>query len=99
MSRSCSLDAHDRERSKQGTAPGSVVVPLNRESFVKQSERKGVATNQKSTMAAFTAPGEVANPIYIEDADPYPWPFNGNMQPSNTCIIVIGTIVLLNTSI
>ena len=96
MSRSCSLDAHDRERSKQGTAPGSVVVPLNRESFVCG---KGVATNQKSTMAAFTAPGEVTNPIYIEDADPYPWPFNGNMQPSNTCIIVIGTIMLLNTSI
>jgi hypothetical protein len=27
--------------------------------------------------------------FYI-DADPYKWPYNGNMTPSNTCIIVIG---------
>lgn len=24
------------------------------------------------------------------DADPYKWPFNGDLKPSNTCIIVIG---------
>jgi hypothetical protein len=24
------------------------------------------------------------------DADPYKWPFNGDLTPSNTCIIVIG---------
>jgi len=23
------------------------------------------------------------------DADPYPWPYNGNLKPSNTCLIVI----------
>ena len=42
-------------------------------------------------MAASIAPEDVTNPIYIEAADPYPWPFNGNMTPANTCIIVIGT--------
>ena len=43
------------------------------------------------TMASFTAPEDVMNPIYIDQADPYPWPFNGNLKPCNTCLIVIGT--------
>jgi hypothetical protein len=47
-------------------------------------------------MAAFIAPEEVMKPIYIEEADPYPWPFNGDLKPSNTCIIVIGTILMID---
>jgi hypothetical protein len=50
-------------------------------------------------MAAFTPVGAVANPIYIEQADPYPWPFNGDFQPSNTCIIVIGMFQCLHLCI
>lgn len=31
--------------------------------------------------------------IYI-DAEPYKWPYNGNLKPSNTCFIVIGKFSL-----
>lgn len=31
---------------------------------------------------------QVPDPKYV-DADPYKWPYNGDLKPSNTCIIVI----------
>jgi hypothetical protein len=34
----------------------------------------------------------MSEPKYI-DAEPYKWPYNGNLTPENTCIIVIGKFV------
>jgi hypothetical protein len=42
---------------------------------------------QHSLSAPMTAPQPLSNSFI--DAKPYKWPYNGNMTPQNTCIIVI----------
>lgn len=42
--------------------------------------------------ATIQAPLAMSTLKYI-DAEPYKWPYNGNLTPENTCIIVIGKIL------
>jgi hypothetical protein len=63
---------------------GSVDEPIS--NGVKSNSEVAPAVNVNATVPA--PPPETPPNLFIE-AKPYKWPYNGNMTPQNTCIIVI----------
>lgn len=86
--------------SEQGGIFGSVsdsetfVKQLKTDAPTDQAASHGASENSfevVETPASTSVPPPVPQPTSdsVIDAKPYKWPYNGNMTPQNTCIIVI----------